>query len=201
MILLTKQRDRRLNLEMDASHLNVHILEILVKEYPQAKFILTIRDCYSWLDSSINHRLARPGFSEKRMWIKQLSALRFGADRYKYTPEEKVLVDNGLYTLDSYFSWWNTHNTKVLTTVPHERLLIIKTRELTQNIPQIEQFLGITSGTLPTSARGNVTTKKFNILSQIDKDFLKEKADLHCKELMDKYFPEVKGSLFHNAKN
>ena len=196
-----KQRDRRLGLEIDASHFNIHLLDILVEEYKEAKFILTIRDCYSWLDSIINHILARPGFVEKRMWIKQLSAIRFGANRYKYTQEEKVLAENNLYTIDSYFSWWNTHNTKVLTTVPPERLLIVKTRELTQSIPRIENFLEITPGTLPTSARGNVTTEKFNILSQIDKDFLEEKAGLHCKELMDKYFPEVKGSLFHNAKN
>ncbi|BAP55953.1 sulfotransferase domain protein [Thioploca ingrica] len=113
----------------------------------------------------------------------------------------KVFVDSGLYTLDSYFSWWNTHNTKVFTTVLPERLLIVKTRELTQSIPQIERFLGITLDSLPTSARGNVTTKKFGILSQIDKNFLEEKANFHCQKLMSKYFPEVKGSLFHNARN
>jgi len=34
--------------------------------------------------------------------------------------------------------------------------------------------------------------QKFNLLAQIDKDFLAAKANLHCKELMDKYFPEIK---------
>ncbi|MCK5524107.1 MAG: hypothetical protein KAI83_13330 [Thiomargarita sp.] len=193
LIKYVKQRDRRLSLEMDASHLNIHLLDILVNEFSEAKFFLTIRDCYSWLDSAINHRLARPGFAEKRAWLRHLSDLRLGADRFKHAKEEKVLVDNGLYTLDGYFSWWKTHNTRVLSTVPSERLLVVKTPELTQSIPQIETFLGITPGSLPTSARGNVTTKKFNILSQIDKDFLEEKANFHCKELMDKYFPEVKG--------
>jgi len=193
LIKYVNQRDRRLGLEMDASHLNLHLLDILVNEFSEAKFILTIRDCYSWLDSSINHRLARLGSSvEKRAWFRHMDDLRFGADRFKYAKEEKVLVDNGLYTLDSYFSWWKTHNTRVLSTVPPERLLVVKTRELTQSIPQIETFLGITPGSLLTSVHANVRRKKFNILSQIDKDFLEEKANFHCKELMDQYFPEVK---------
>jgi hypothetical protein len=72
-------------------------------------------------------------------------------------------------------------------------LLVVKMPELTQSIPQIETFLGITPGSLPTFVRGNVTTKKCHILSQIDKDFLEEKANFYCKELMDKYFPDVKG--------
>lgn len=178
---------------MDAAHLNIHILDILIDEFSDAKFILTMRDCYSWLDSFINHRLARPGFYEKRAWIKDLGDLRFGADRYKHAQEEKILAEHGLYTLDGYFSWWKTHNTRILTTVPPEKLLVIKTWELTQWIPEIERFLGITPGSLLTSARGNVTSKKFHILSQIDKDFLEAKANFHCKELMDQYFPEVKG--------
>jgi hypothetical protein len=192
-IKYVKQRDRRLGLEMDASHFNIHLLDILINEFSEAKFILTIRDCYSWLDSGINHRLARPGF-EKRAWFRHLSDIRLGADKFKHAKEEKVLVDNGLYTLDGYFSWWKTHNTRILNTVPSERLLVVKTPELTQSIPQIETFLGITPGSLPTSVHANVRRKKFNILSQIDKDFLEEKANFHCKELMDKYFPEVTGT-------
>jgi hypothetical protein len=41
--------------------------------------------------------------------------------------------------------------------------------------------------------RKKVEGKKLNILSQIDKDFLEKKANFYCKELMDKYFPDVKG--------
>lgn len=185
-IKYVKQRDRRLGLEMNISTLNLYLLDILVNEFPESKFILTIRDCYSWLDSFINHRLVYP-----KAW--PLDNFRFGADRNKHTQEEKILANNGLYTLDSYFSWWNTYNTRVLSTIPPERLLVVKTPELNQSVPRIERFLGIMPGSLSASARGNVTTTKFNILSQIDKNFLEEKANFHCKELMDEYFPKVKG--------
>jgi hypothetical protein len=73
------------------------------------------------------------------------------------------------------------------------RLLVVKTSEINQSIRKIENFLGITQGTLPNQIRENVRRKNFNILSSIDKNFLEEKANFHCQELMDKYFPEVKG--------
>ena len=98
-----------------------------------------------------------------------------------------------MYTLDGYFSYWAEHNSQVLAKVPEERLFTVRTREINQNITRIENFLGITPSSLPKNVHGNVASQKFHILSQIDKDFLEEKANFHCKELMDKYFPEVKG--------
>ncbi len=192
-----KHRDRRLSLEMDSSCLNYFLLDILINEFSDAQFILTIRDCYSWLDSFINHYLARPELQYKhwrRMhWIK-LDEFRFrAADTFQYTKEEKVLVDNGLYTLDGYLSHWTEHNSKILATVPKDRLLVVKTQEINQDISIIENFLGIMPSSIPISIRANVGKQKFHILSQINKDFLEEKANFHCKPLMDKYFPEIKG--------
>jgi len=191
-----KHRDRRLALEIDSSHLNYHLLDILVSEFGEAKFILTIRDCYSWIDSLLNHHYhvysrlrANPRLARNR-WVK-LYDIDFRANEFKHVKQENILANEGLYTLDGYFSYWREHNSKVLATVPEERLLIVKTPEINQSIQRIEEFLGMTLGTLPNNVRANVRRKKFNILSQIDKDFLEEKANFHCKELMGKYFPDV----------
>ena len=196
-----KHRDRRLGLEMDSSHLNYHLMnyhliDILVSEFPEARFILTIRDCYSWLDSATNFSLARPVFRDKHWSQRHLVALmrlRFRADELKHVKEEKVLAEHGFYTLDGYFSFWKEHNSKILATVPKEQLLVVKTSEINQRTQEIESFLQIPTGSLPIQVRGNVAHKKFHILSKIDRDFLEEKANLHCKDLMDKYFPEVRG--------
>ena len=81
----------------------------------------------------------------------------------------------------------------MLTAVPSERLLIIKTLDFNQSISQIEDFLEITSGSLPRNTRINVrkAKDKYNLLSQIDRSFVEEKINLYCRELMDKFFPEV----------
>jgi len=52
------KRDRVLQLELDSSQLNYFFLHELVELFPKAKFILTIRNPYAWLDSFINHQLS-----------------------------------------------------------------------------------------------------------------------------------------------
>jgi hypothetical protein len=187
-----KHRDRRLGLEMDSSNINYYLIDILVKEFSEAKFILTIRDCYSWLDSLIDQHISTLTRSLFRHQRADLNDLRFRADK-KHAQKEIILANYGQYTLDGYFAFWNEHNSKVLATVPEERLLVIKTREIDQNLRTIEEFLGIPLGTLPKNVREKARKKRFDLLSQIDKDFLEAKANFHCKELMNKYFPEVKG--------
>ena len=192
LIRYVKQRDRRLGLELDSSHLNYHLIDILVNEFSQAKFILTIRDCYSWLDSLINHYFTYPELRNwwRQHWV-QFDKFRFKAEQFQHAKAEKILADNQLETLDGYFSYWAEHNSKIIAAVPEERLLVIKTSEINQNISKIENFLGITPGTLPTQVRANTAKNKINLLSKIDPDFLEEKVNFHCKELMDKYFPEI----------
>lgn len=199
LIRYVKHRDRRLALEMDSSHLNYYILDILVNEFSNAKFILTIRDCYSWLDSFLNFHCSlysylrdNPQLRKKNRWIK-LYDIDFRANEFKHAKEESILAKKGLYTLDGYFYYWNEHNSKVLATIPEERLLVVKTPDINHNIKKIEEFLNIIPGILPNNIRENVRKNKFNLLSQIDKDFLETKANFHCKKLMDKYFPEIKG--------
>lgn len=53
----TRSIDVELCLEMNSSNLNEFYIDLYVSEFPKAKFILTIRDCYSWLDSYINNQL------------------------------------------------------------------------------------------------------------------------------------------------
>ena len=196
-----KHQDRRLGLEMNSSNLNYYLIDILVNEFSNAKFILTIRDCYSWLDSIINHHLVNLNRLKSNNWFRHdwllLTDMRYRTDK-KHVKEETILANNGLYTLDGYFSSWRESNSKILATVPEERLLIVKTAEINQSIQRIEEFLGIPVGTIPNRVRENVRSKKTNLLSQINKDFLEEKANFHCKELMDKYFPEVKGFNSYN---
>jgi len=99
-----KCRDRWLALEMDSSSLNYYLIEVLVEEFKTAKFILTIRDCYSWCDSLINHCLTHPNHPWwNAHWIK------LGKHCYQtsqpHAKEEQILFENGLYTLDGYLRY------------------------------------------------------------------------------------------------
>lgn len=141
-----KERDKRLWLEIDSSQLNYFVLDILVQEFPKAKFILTIRDCYSWLDSLINHQLARDC---SQNWYK-LRDVRFKGKSTEYAPEEEILARHNLYTLDGYLSYWAKHNKDILAKVPNHKLLIVKTNEISSKVAKISDFLGVNFDELNT---------------------------------------------------
>ncbi len=182
--------DRRMWLELNSSWVNYFLLEILVDEYPQAKFIFTIRDCYSWLDSILNELLGVDHGeyeSQFQRWYGD------SLTRESHKDGEKVLEEHGFWPLDGWFRFWNEHNTGVLNLVPSDRLLIVRTPEIRQNIPRIADFLDIPVDTLDASrSHEHKAAKKFGLLSRIDEECLSEGVDKHCKDLMERFFPEIR---------
>ncbi|MEW6355481.1 MAG: sulfotransferase [Planctomycetota bacterium] len=183
------ERDRRLNLEFESSQLLLYVLDILVGQFPNAKFILTIRDCYSWLRSVTNHELTRP---INEAWRK-MADVRFRKSEFAYSEKERILVERGLYTLDGYLSYWAEHNETVLRVVPRPRLLIVKTEEIDGSIARIADFLGIPPEAVDLSAsRSNVAESKSNVLAELDPSLIEEKVQKYCRGVMGKFFPEVR---------
>lgn len=181
------RRDRQLWLEVDSSHLNVHLLDVLVRERPDARFILTIRDCYSWLESMINHQLNKRG--PLGIWP-TWAPFAMRATQFTHPPEEAALKERGLFTLDGYFSHWADLNTTVLNVVPEERLLVVRTNEISQQAEQIARFAG-----LPRSPSGQThaykAKAKHSVLSSIDPDHLRRKVEQYCRPLMERFFPDM----------
>ena len=71
--------------------------------------------------------------------------------------------------------------------------MVIRSHEITSNIKKIADFLDISIDTLsPENSHLNKAKKRYEILSKIDKDFLEYKVNLHCKDLMHEFFPEIK---------
>ena len=183
-----RTRDRQLNLELECSHPLFHLLETLLDVFPEAKIILTIRDCYSWLDSQLNSQLS---YIETRPW-QDFGDLKFAGESGQYPPEEQVLDRFGLYTLDGYLSAWAYHNNTVLTTVPADRLLVIRTQDIAADMQKLGDFLGVRSEYLDAAgAHSFKGGKKFNLLSRIDEQYLDDKVKRYCQLIMGTYFPEI----------
>lgn len=183
------ERDRNLCLDVDASQLNVYLLDYLVTEFQDARFLLTIRNCFSWLKSLCDHIQRSPSMPE--YWIRYRD-YRFRPDLYPHPKEEQILKDNGLYSLDGYLAYWSRHNRKVLATVPSEKLMILKTNEINSRACDIVKFAGLpdTALALKNSHKNSNTTKN-SIFCSIPKDYIEEKVQRHCGDLMEQYFPEI----------
>ena len=183
------RQDKRLWLEVNSSAVNFLFLELLATIFPKSKYILTIRNPYTSLDSFFNHQLTR---NCSPNWHK-LRELRFRPDFYTHPEEEQSLKEHSLYTLDGYLSNWNEHNKKVLDTIPKERLLIVRTDQIAQNLDNLARFAGLKNGSkIIANCHVFPSEKKFNILDQLNADYLEYKIQQHCGELMTIFFPEIK---------
>jgi len=181
-------RDRRLSLELDSSQLNIFLLHQLVQLFPAARFVLTIRDPYSWLDLVINHQLTHPT-SDK--WV-AMREFRFRPDLYVHQPEELILKDHGLYTIDGYLSYWGWHNRKAIAVVPEEQLLILRNDQISECVDEIAAFAGIPKGRLRREKSHSFRApKRFGLLDKVDRQFLEEKIDEHCGSLVAQFFPDI----------
>ena len=69
--------------------------------------------------------------------------MQAGPGARDYAPEERVLSENQLANLDSYFSRWKSRNEEVLAKVPAPRLLIVRTDQITQKAFEIADFAGL----------------------------------------------------------
>jgi hypothetical protein len=181
------QRDRSMALEVDSSTLNFEILDDLLREFDDARFVLTIRDCYSWCNSLINH-----GAVHRHKVHPLWRQMRRFENRFHHAPEEQILQDHGFLSLESYFYQWTSHNQTVLDKVPAERLLLVRTDELQKRAFEIAGF-----GGLPRRAVRVERTHEFqnhhrlDLLRQIDPRFIEAKAQTHCSRLMQRFFPEI----------
>jgi hypothetical protein len=185
------RRDKKLSLEVDSSALNYHFVTHLVRLFPTARFILSIRDCYTWVDSLINHQLARPDLATRR-W-KAMRELRFRRGSSVHPKEERALAERNLYTLDGYLGYWNEHNQRVLDRVPSDRLLVVRTGEISRSIDVLACFTNVAPETLNLEKSHSFkASHKFHILQQIDPDYLDAKVAQHCGELQQRFFPGIK---------
>jgi hypothetical protein len=182
--------DNKLQLEFNSTFLNKWLLDVFVSEFPDAKFIFTIRDCYSWLNSFIfgnGESLVNPRLSrEEERFINVI----FERKTHRPAKEKWRLFNNGFYTLDDLLSYWAKMNNDILAAVPKSRILVVKTREINGTRDEIADFLNIPPKTLDfTKSHMHQSMKHPNMLSEIDKDSLSSKVNFHCKVLMDKFFP------------
>lgn len=89
------KRNRRLNLELKSAHSLGYMSHVLSEVFLDSKFVITIKDPYSWLKSQLNfyYRFDPPAwkFYREYFWLKRHS---------KYAPEEALLEETGLCSLD-----------------------------------------------------------------------------------------------------
>ncbi|MFK7739345.1 MAG: sulfotransferase [Planctomycetota bacterium] len=184
-----RRRDARLQLDVDASHVNAFLLEAIQAEFPDARFLLTIRDCYSWMDSAMNHSVNTGSWSRiDREYIEFYLA----SGSVEYSEFDSFLRTYDLLSIDSYLSAWVRHNEAVLRSVPAARLLVLKTSEISDSLERIAEFAGLSAELIAPGFRAQgLARSKHGLLDRVDPGYLEERVQQLCGALMRRYFPDV----------
>jgi hypothetical protein len=184
------RRDRVLRLEMESSSLAGILIEPLSRACPGKKFILTLRDVYSWCDSWIDHNLNMPA-DPASPWT-TLDRVRLRVGDFQATKFDAPLTALGFPPLACYFQLWASHNGRVVETVAPDRLLLVETSQIAKRMPEIAAWAGVPAETLRADRSWLFTSKaKHRILETLDASYVQETADRFCAPLMTQHFPGV----------
>ena len=187
---ILRQRDRILGLEMESSSLAGILIEPLSRACPDKKFILTLRDVFSWCDSWIDHNLNQPP-NPASPW-RALDRIRLRIDEVPATKFDAPLLARGAHPLACYFQLWSDHNRRVLETLPPERVLLLETKEIAERMRDIADWAGVPVETLRSDRnRLFLAPKKHRVLATLDRAYVQDTADRLCGPLMSRYFPNV----------
>jgi len=189
MVKWLRARDRELALEVDASGVNLQIVDLLVREFPEARFVLSIRDCYTWTNSRMNDDLQPATSTAWSKWARFV----YGPGPFIHAPEEQALKQGGIRPLEIYLSSWAARNRQVLTQVPPERLFVVRTDQIRQRAYEIADFIGLPRRVIRLHRTHEFSNlRKVSLLREIERDFLERKVEQHCRPLMTQFFPEIK---------
>jgi Sulfotransferase domain len=189
-------RDLQGNLEMDSASFNHYYLEILKDEFPDAKFIFTIRDCYSWLNSYLNMLLKWREYHLTTklpipLWQIDYGVFQFGDFNTDNFLSLKALKSKLPEIIERFLHNWSVSNANVLDSLPPDRSIIIRTHEISDSIPRLADFLKITENKLTNEEiHSNIGRNAINLLEFVDKDLLERHARHYCSDLMNRIFPE-----------
>jgi len=180
-----RYRSLRYHMEIDAANFLTPVAGTLANLYPDAKFVLTVRDCFTWLDSRIAQDV-RYSAQPNAIWGAYLDSLYNQVDG-GFAPEESALEEMGVRSIRSYLSLWNRFTQPVIDAIEPDRLLVLRTEDLNHSAGELARFAGVPPATIaPTHA--NRRPKPHPLLAEVPRDFVVERCREQCSSLMERYW-------------
>ena len=187
---ILRLRNINLHLEIESSHHLGPFVPSLVQLFPESKFVFTTRECISWMDSLLNFTLEKD-LSKKELQAAFGRGVRFDIG-LSYSPHDGPLESLGFRPLRSYFRYWTEHNRTIISSVPAERLLTIKMRNLPKSADHLARFLGIDVSTISVTDSHRFKTKtKHHFLNSLDRQYVLDVAQEECELVHSSLFPGI----------
>lgn len=182
LCLYLKKRDKRLWLEIESNCFLGYRPDLLYRVYPQAHYILTVREPESWLGSIFDNNINFPRTDSHT--VRRWHDVFFEPQKFSYGPHDQVLREQNLYPLDAYINYWINANRSACEAIPGEQLLILGTRQIKKNVDSIAKFLGVASDSIRVGeSHLHKTRRKHSVLELLDPAYIKDRLESVCGEL------------------
>jgi len=179
-----QHRDTVRELKIDASHINIYLLDDFEILFPNSLYVMTIRHPVDWLRSFIDDSMR----AEASDAFKVFRQYRFYTSQ-KHPQEEQPLADLGLFTINSYLKYWSYAIETVTEKISNERLLILHTEQLGDRSKEIADFCGIDYSIIDDDrSKAYVNSKRFRVLSELPPGYLDNKVQEICGHLLQRHF-------------
>jgi putative acetyltransferase len=184
------ERDERLALDYDIAWANQFLVGHLPDVFPEARFVVLIRDPYTWLGSVAGHLLSRDIPPEVRAFLDWW----FRPDEHPPGPGDEALVAAGLYSVGAFLAAWNRHLDTCRAALPAARTLALRTHELRRSHARLAEFLAIPADTLSVE-RGHLNQRTWtgSLEDLVSLEHLESSVARRCAENLRRYFPEIRG--------
>jgi len=184
------RRDQRLNLEYDIAWANQFLVADLLAVFPKVKFVVLVRDPYTWLQSIVGHLISREIPPDVRSFLDWW----FMPGGHPHARDDRALKAHGVYSIEAFLSAWNRHVDSCTRILPQERRLILRTHELNRSYSAIAEFLQIPLESLDTQ-KGHLNrgTSLGQLESLVDRTYVDDTVRRVCGDNMFRHFPEVSG--------
>ena len=180
------ERDRTLNLDYDIAWANQFLAGHLVATFPEAKFVILIRDPLAWLQSMIGYLLSREIPPDVRSFLNWW----FRPDLFPYTDQDGRLRARGLYPLESFLNVWNRHIESCTRLITEDRRLVLRTAALNGDLTRLAAFLGVPVDRLDLTKRHMNKGNWEGTLEQfVDPAYLSETVGEICGRNQQRWFP------------
>ncbi len=174
------KRDKRIWLDIESTGFLGYRPDLLYRAYPDSKYILTIREPLSWMDSMMNHTINYPPTSEDviAMWHE----IFFQEKLNPFSEKDRVLKQHKVYSIEAYLKYWSQSFQSIVNTFPEDKLLVMKTEDIKSKPELVADFLDVSTSTLNLGdGHKNVAPEKYNLLSLVSDEYIEEMLEVHCR--------------------
>jgi hypothetical protein len=187
-----RRRDRRFRLEVDSAHFLTPFVPQLAELYPRARFVVLIRDCFSWVDSVLEQwaRIAvrQPDSLRQRLELTGVSDVPDIVKSWMLV-EQQLRSGRATAALSaSLLRTWATTNTRLLAAVPDGRALVLRTDDIDTAGARLAEFCQVDPSTLRSGERRNVAPFRAGVVGAVPAEVASREADRWCAPLMERYW-------------